>query len=563
MVFLLFCSSLTQSLSCLNDSQCAGLELTSNSTIICDGHESCVNAISINGTTIKCDGYLGCRFSGPIIANEGSILCRSYFSCSSVSSIKSLSSTVVCSAPYSCAFLQTSNLYGYDYVVCEGRYACASYAPGIGIEAQTRYINCDGPHSCFNVSSISSGLYIRCTAREACTNVTSCGISAGSYIFCHARSSCAHSKIIYAGTQLWCYGQDSCKCTNISGVPFVRGYGYESLSNGFISNKNLNNSDLQVLLYGYDAGNGLVIECVGFENGLSINNTNLNVSDEYSCLVFCKGNACSNTVLIGNGTFVVDCDESQGIDCPVGYSYDTTTTSTFPATSSSGVDINQSNTRTPVTSSESTTLVLLLTTTHTTTDNSSDGINVNTCKDKKLADFGEFWFLLILSIMLTLLLIGVCIIALSLHQTLHSKTIAFNIELESTRQSFENRKNDHDKNSKNVTKGNISNDMLANVNLKSKMLTPGKNEAKTEGKETEDIVNRKASIVHVVDNEQESINNDISSDDGSDLFIQNDDGQVSQVTAKQHQETVMNNYGEVGATRKETQIMQQAFNEGE
>ena len=182
------------------------------------------------------------------------------------------------------------------------------------------------------MGTIKSASTIDCSGAWSCWNVENMTSTTGGDISCSSTSSCYGSKMyLLDSSYVNCHGDSSCALTTINGGDRIHGYGQSSLDSSKIINANsifawgsysLNyatieqyNGSLTIYFYGFTAGYGANIYCYSGA----------------TCYINCFGNSCSNVDIdICTGDCIIDCDESNGISCPNGYTGPTPGPTEFP-----------------------------------------------------------------------------------------------------------------------------------------------------------------------------------------------------------------------------------------
>lgn len=214
-------------------------------------------------------------------SNGQDTVCNETSECTST--ISTTSGNINCYGYKACEGI-VLDLYGNNYdIYCSSWRSCNT---GYILSNNLGDIFCEGPESCRDVS-----LYIR-------------AYSSSSVIDCSGVNSCTNSQIS-RGNELHCSGTESCSTADISYIENIYVDGKYGLQNATVTSTGVTGSGIMsVYLRGHQSGLDATLTCA--------DSTDI-------CYIYCQGTGCNSTTLTGSGTWVVDCDDSCGIICPIGY----------------------------------------------------------------------------------------------------------------------------------------------------------------------------------------------------------------------------------------------------
>ena len=284
--------------ACLNASSIIGYgsngnnnnSVTPNIAIRCDGSQSCfsptngINMVGINGS-IYITGYQAGYTTSVHTDSDTAIATNN----------KDLYD-IFCSGDQSCyqsRFNTANNLY------CTGNLAC--YKSPL-INNINNVIVYGYQAASYSTMSNINNIYCYPAGKESCTGST---ISNVSGMVLAVGDQVLYDSEIYNVSNLFCISTASCKNSKIKGVHnTIIGNGDDALCGTIItSDSNFNdNGTLYVFVSGTNSGTSFDIYCT--------------VGD--TCYIQCQSSgACSNLILHCNNNCYVDCDDENGIDCPL------------------------------------------------------------------------------------------------------------------------------------------------------------------------------------------------------------------------------------------------------
>eukprot|EP01084_Bolivina_argentea_P073627 133599_1 len=149
----------------------------------------------------------------------------------------------------------------------------------------TSWIGCGASFACNSALTLSTGDNIGCRGSRACANIPNIQYTAGrGEAWCYGLESCSDS--ILSMKTIYCYGSKACSGATINNAASVYGGGTYSLFNALIV---ANNTNIDIQLYGHNAGYGTRISCIGSS----------------FCAIMCGGTGCSNISIDGSGQWNV------------------------------------------------------------------------------------------------------------------------------------------------------------------------------------------------------------------------------------------------------------------
>ena len=311
--------------NCDDYRECTNQTLQS-SIICCTAAEGCYQTLNISSAitqqqqdleylaAIRCDGQESCnRISGKIMAtNGGSMYMTGKRASQSLSTMISTNTEydIICSGCQSCVnvnpMTNANNIYCLSFASC--------YFANINENVNNVFAYGDFSAPSTNIYNVKDSIY--CATRWSCqssdiNNVVNNVYGLGLEALYNAQISNVGNNVMVAGYRVLifgdvsnvanviCIGYEACMSTDIANVTNIMANGYNVLSDAtVVSNRGGLSFTIKI--------NGTIDD--DYEITCSINDT---------CFIYCESSdACTNLNLHCDGSCCVDCDESNGINCP-------------------------------------------------------------------------------------------------------------------------------------------------------------------------------------------------------------------------------------------------------
>jgi len=256
------------------DQECNPKEQELKGSAYCYGFQSCMENKFVNIDKVECLGGESCTEAKPIIANE-SVICSGYQSCYKIRDITSLDSSIKCIGHESCR--------NGDLTAVNGDISCSGYRSCFKSKAETSSLSCLGFKSCqqMNHAGVLSTAF--CDGTKGCAQST----VVAENIYCRGKLSCEKMKSLEIANTAYGYGYKSLYNAPIE-ARVINAYGYKSIEQADIDTGNLQNTDIIINAFGFDAA---------MPGRTAKQRTTILCRDTTKCTLNCKGNGCNGIEL--------------------------------------------------------------------------------------------------------------------------------------------------------------------------------------------------------------------------------------------------------------------------